>query len=174
MSSCTATVNVDTEFRVPPEALRDGEVTCRVIRTDCDIVGTWEEWVTFEARLLLRISIRCGELVSSFTKEVVFKETVWLDVDSWIEGCDVAAVCCRCVLQRGRVHCNLTAKVAFCLKRRWPRHCDVIYTCRKRCGRPDCRHCGQHWDCEPEPHDHRGDRHRPSCKPDPCQRCETC
>ncbi|MFZ5816600.1 MAG: hypothetical protein ACOY93_15080 [Bacillota bacterium] len=128
MFDCFATLNCDTEFRVPPDCLREGEVSCRVVRAECDVVDVWDHWVTIKVRLLLKITIRSGELVCRFFKEIILKESVWLEPGTWIKDCDVVAAACRCVLHRGRLHCNLTVKVEFRLKKKWHDPC-----CWDRC-----------------------------------------
>lgn len=122
MSNNTATVNFDTEFSVPSDCLPKGEVDCRVVKADCDIVDIWKDWVTFKIRLLLKIRIRSGDLVCLFKKEIILKDTVWLDCHTRIKDCEVIAAACKCILHRGKIHCNLTVKVLFSLIPR-RRHC---------------------------------------------------
>lgn len=167
MFSCFATVNFDTEFRIPRDCLPEGDVDCRVVRAECDIVDKWDEWVTFQLRLLLKITIRSGDLLCSFTREVFIKETVWLDVDSWIKECDVVAAVCRCVAHRGKVHCNGTVQVAFFLKKRWPDHCRPCHHGKKHhdlCWSDD----GDDWDrsgpCHEDGHRREDDCRRVSPK----------
>ncbi|MFZ5824121.1 MAG: hypothetical protein ACOY94_07325 [Bacillota bacterium] len=133
--SNSAIVNFDTEFRVPPDCLREGDVDCRVVKADCVVVDTWGEWVTFKVRLLLKIRIQSGELVCTFFKELVFRETVWLDCNTFITDCKVVAAACKCVVHRGKVHCNLTVKVCFRLKKKFKPDC----CCKKH----DC--CCDDW-----------------------------
>jgi uncharacterized membrane protein YgcG len=118
-----STVNFDTEFRIPPGCRPSGAVDCRVVRARCVVIRQFREWVTFKVILVLEIRIRSGHRTCRFFKEIAAKETVWLDVDKRIRACDVVAAACRCVTNRGRVHCSLTVKVRFFLEHKFRDPC---------------------------------------------------
>lgn len=123
MFSSFATVNIDTDFRAPPDCPRKGDVDCRVVRAECEVIAKWDHWVTFKVRLRLRIGVRHHSHSDGiFFREIVIKETVWLDCHLWIKACEVVATACRCVINRSRIHCNLTVKVEFFLKKKSCRH----------------------------------------------------
>lgn len=144
------TANFDTEFPAPADCPRHGDVACRVVRADCRVIDAWDVWITFEISLLLRITVRSGERCCTFFKERRFRETVMADRHTRVDTCDVTAVACRCVIQRGRVHCNLTAKVAFTVKDRCRCGCMHHSLCRcHSCKHHDFRSCGR-----PRHHDH--------------------
>lgn len=128
MDNRFAMINIDTEFRVAPDCRREGEVECRVIRAECAVVDQWDCWVTIRLRLLLRITVHSGHGCQTFCKELTQRETVWVDDRVWVRGCEVEAAVCKCVLHRGRIHCNLTVKVGFHL--------------RSGCGPQGGPHCG--------------------------------
>lgn len=128
MSNCDATLNFDTEFRVPQDCLRSGEVTCKVVRQRCDLLACWDHWVTFRVVLRLKITIRSGELVETFHRTVILKESVWLEGSARVRDCAVTGAICRCVLHRGRIHCNGTVRVEFELD-----HCRPVSLIRPSC-----------------------------------------
>lgn len=185
MPSSFVTLNFDTEFPIPRDCLPRGDVTCRVIRADCDIVNNWNDWVTFRIRLVLRITIRSGERVCSFTREVVRRATVWLDAGFHIAACEVTAAVCRCVAHRGRLLCSIAVKVAFFLKQDGQDPCRLVCHChRQRCHR--CRDdyddwdeltddvdCHEDIDCHEDTDCHRDRQIKVQvipCDPKPCQR----
>lgn len=118
MSHCTANVQFDTDFKVPHDSLREGRVRCKVLRSDCEILEIWDCKVTFRIRLLLKITVRSGELESSFRHRLEFDDVAWLDTGCWITGCEVTAAGCSCVVRRGLVSCSGCLSVRFFLEKR--------------------------------------------------------
>jgi len=132
MCKSTATVNIDTEFRVEPGCPREGDLHCKVVRAECAIIDRCDRWLTFKLRLLLKLrveSCRCDD-ACTFLKEIVVKETIWVDGGWWAEGCEVKAAVCKCVLHRGKAHCNATALLQFCLR---PEHHHACCCHRRLC-----------------------------------------
>lgn len=167
MENRCAMINIDTEFRVAPDCRREGEVECRVIRAECAVVDHWDCWVTIRLRLLLRITVHSEHGCETFCKELTQRESVWVDDRVWVRGCEVEAAVCKCVLHRGRVHCNLTVKVGFHLRpecgcgSHWGAHCG--------CGGHHDRHgCGCGVQDSPWPWQGRLEPCRVRCELDPC------
>ncbi len=175
MCRSTATVNVDTEFRAPPECPREGDVRCKVVRADCEIIDQWDRWITFKLRLLLKLkveSFRWRECI--FVKEIVVKDTVWIDGPWRVRDCEVKAAICKCIISRGKIHCNLTALVRFDLKEKdhcrsdWRDGCDWGWQHDHGC-KDDCDHDvweddwnrKQDCDCDWRPDRRRKERVKP-------------
>lgn len=118
MWNCHVTINFDTEFPVPSDCFKHGEVACQVVRSHCEVLHCWDDWVTFRVCLLLKITIQSRHHEHSFFKEVTITETANLDAWARIQDCRVVAAICRCVLNCGWVHCNGTVKVEFLLTKR--------------------------------------------------------
>jgi len=157
VKDCAITVNFDSECCIPPDPPHHGEVTCQVVRSHCQIINCWKEWATFEVRLLLKQTIHSGRGPQCFTKEVTVRESVMLDPCLAIRSCRVVAAICRCVLNRGQLHCNGTVRVEFSLS---PKHgcgdpCHHRQSgIREESLRMSCWH--DDWDC-------KKDRHRKKC-----------
>jgi hypothetical protein len=113
MSHCVANITFDTDFRVPRDCLREGRVTCQIIRSECEILDEWDDRVTIVVRLRLKLTVKSGELLCKFERVVTFKETVWLDTDAPVTGCKVTAAGCKCVLRRGEVRCSAAVSIRF-------------------------------------------------------------
>lgn len=159
MSHFTSNLNIDREFHVPPDCLREGNVTCRVVFSDCDVIDRWDDLLTFRVKLFLRITIRSGELVCSFDREIVLKETVWLCRDACVLDCEVRAAGCRCVVNRGRVWCSLAVGVRFAFRKPEPFCPCPVDPCPIHPCPPDPWDCGgSQRSCAP-------------CEPDPCDPC---
>lgn len=155
MHACTAGVTCDSEFRVPPDCLRDGEIECRVIRAECRVVDRFGGKLRLRLDFTLRLTVRSGELRCSFEREVHCHETVGVSPDFWVKDCEVDVARCLCTLRNGLVRCSIGAFVQLELRRRG-KHCH--------CHRCDCYPCACHrhdWEhhhcCEP--------RHWRPCSP---------
>lgn len=162
MSEFVTTLNFDTEFHAPCDCPPEGDVSCRVVCSECQVIDRWDRMLTFRARLLLRVTIHRGGLRCTFDREIIVKESVWFD--GWLDllSCEVKAAICRCVLNRGRLFCNGTVSVQFHFRRPSP-----------------CCHCWRN-PCECCHHDH-SDRHdHDDCcqeESEPCwepERCDPC
>lgn len=155
MHACTAGVTCDSEFRVPPDCLREGKIECRVIRGECRVVDRFGGKLRLRLDFTLRLTVRSGELRCSFEREVHCHETVGISPDFWVKDCEVDVARCLCTLRNGLVRCSIGAFVQLDLRRRG-KHCH--------CHRCDCDPCACHrhdWDhhhcCEP--------RHWRPCSP---------
>lgn len=195
MTKSAVTVNFDSECCIPPDLPHHGEVACQVVRSHCQIIDCWKDWATFEVRLLLKQTIHSGGGPQWFTREVTIRESVMIDPHLAVRACRVAAAICRCVLNRGRLLCNGTAKIEFLLSPKHgcedpchPWHCGNgeewlhmgcwrdDWDCRKK--RRDCdwdddwKHdCDDDWkrhDCDDDwkRHDRDHDRKRRFCDDD--------
>lgn len=120
MSHFRTNLNFDTDFCVPSDCLREGDVACRVVFSDCEVLHRWDDLLTFRIKLILRLTVSSGELRCSFDREIILKETVWLCPDACITDCKVKAAGCRCVLQRGLVFCSGAVSAEFLFKKPEP------------------------------------------------------
>ncbi len=120
MSEFLTTLNFDTDFHVPKDCLKEGDVHCRVLFAECHVVDRWDEMLTFKVRLVLRISIRSGGLRCSFDREIVLRETVWFDGCLDLLECKVKSAVCKCVVHHGRVLCNGTVSIHFMFRHHHP------------------------------------------------------
>lgn len=120
MSDSLATVNFETEFFAPHDCLKEGFVSCKVIRADCRVVDDWAGGVTFRLGLVLKITIKEGELLCSFAERVDLKDTIWLGDQVSVTDCEVVQTGCRCVIKRGLVRCSGVAAVKFFIRKPAP------------------------------------------------------
>lgn len=121
MSHRTVSVLFDREFRLPACRFADGEVTCRVVRSRCEILGVHCDLLYFRVILVVKVIIRSGGLRCAFERVIVVHDCCWVD-GFWVVGCEVERVTCRCRIRRGRVRCAGVAEVRF--RVRGGCHCD--------------------------------------------------
>lgn len=134
MTEFVTTINFGTDFPAPCDCPHDGDVRCRVLFSDCQVIDRWDKMLTFKVKLILRITVEHGRQRCSFDREIVLKESVWFD--GWLDllNCDVKAAVCRCVINQGWLCCNGTVAVRI-------EFCKPTPLCLCRCNPCRCNPC---------------------------------